>query len=147
MSFTHVPYKGTAAVFTDLMAGSVHMLVEAVPSGVPRLKDERLRAIAVMGPARSPLTPQIPTVSESGLPGFTVQTWYGFAAPRGLPPQLTARINEEVNRVLRSPEIMARFAALGLQPGRGTPEQFSTMVAGERQRWTRLAKELNITVD
>ena len=147
VSFTHVPYKGTAAVFTDLMAGRVHMLVEAVPSGVPRLKDERMRAIAVMGPARSPLIPNIPTVAESGLPGFTVQTWYGFVAPRGLPPELTARMNEEVNKALRSPEILARFATLGLEPGRGTPEQFSTMVAGERQRWTRLAKDLKIMVD
>ena len=120
VSFTHVPYKGTAAVFTDLMAGRVHMLVEAVPSGVPRLKDERMRAIAVMGPARS---------------------------PRGLPPQLTTQMNEEVNKALRSPEILARFATLGLEPGRGTPEQFATMVAGERQRWTRLAKDLKITVD
>lgn len=147
VSFTHVPYKGTSASITDLVSGAVHMAADAIPSALPYVKDGRLRAVAVTGPRRSPLAPDVPTVAESGLPGFSVVSWFGLYGPRGVPPQLAKRINEEVIKVLHAPEMVARFASLGIEPARGTPEQFAAMVAADTARWSRVAKDLKIKVD
>ncbi len=147
VTFTHVPYKGTSASITDLVSGAVHMAVDAIPSALPYVKDGRLRGMAVTGARRSPLASDVPTVGEAALPGFAVVSWFGLYGPRGLPPQLAKRINEEVNKVLHSPEMMARFATLGIEPSSGTPEQFAAMVAADTARWSRVAKDLKIKVD
>jgi len=147
ISMTHVPYKGTSAAIPDMMAGNVHLAADAISSALPLVKDGRLRALAVTGPRRSPLAPDIPTVAESGVPGYSVLSWFGLYAPRGLPPQLARRINEEVNKVLRSPEMAARFAALGIEPGRGSPEEFAAAVAADTARWSKVVKEQKIRMD
>lgn len=147
VKFTHVPYKGTAAAMADLMGGTIQMAVDAVPSALPYVKDGRLRGAAVTGSRRSALAPEIATVAESGVPGFSVLSWFGLYAPRGLPPQLARRINEEVNKVLHTPEMVARFTAMGIDPGTGSPEEFAAMVAKDTARWSKLAKDLNLKVD
>jgi len=147
IALTHVPYKGTAAAITDLVSGAVHMAADAVPSGLPYVRDGRLRALAVTGPRRSALAPEIPTVAESGLPGFSVLSWFGLYAPRGMNPQLVQRINEEVNKVLASPEMAARFATLGIEPAKGSAKDFAAMVAADTARWSRIAKAINLKVD
>jgi tripartite-type tricarboxylate transporter receptor subunit TctC len=147
VKFTHVPYKGTAAAMADLMGGTIQMAVDAVPSALPYVKDGRLRGAAVTGTRRSTLAPDIATVAESGVPGFSVLSWFGLYAPRGLPPQLARRINEEVNKVLHTPEMVARFSAMGIDPGTGSPEEFAAMVAKDTARWAKLAKDLNLKVD
>ncbi len=144
---THIPYKGTAAAIPDMVAGSMHLAVDALPSALPHVKDGRLKGLAVTGPRRSALAPDIPTIAEAGLPNFQVLSWFGLYAPRGLPPELQRRINEELNKVMRSPEIAARFAQLGIEPGRGTAAEFAAMVAADTARWTRLAKERNIKAE
>ena len=147
IQMTHVPYKGTAAAITDLATGQVHLAADAIPSALPHVKEGRLKGLAVTGPRRSALAPNIPTIAESGLPGFSVLSWFGLYAPRGLPPQLALRINEEVNKVLNTPDMVARFAGLGIEPGRGSAADFAAMVAADTARWTRLAKEQKIQLD
>jgi tripartite-type tricarboxylate transporter receptor subunit TctC len=147
VQLTHVPYKGTAAAMIDLASGQVHLAADSIPSGLPHVKEGRLRAMAVTGPRRSPLVPDVPTVAEAGLPGYAVQSWFGLYGPRGIPPQIAKRINEEVNKILQSPEMVARFASLGIEPGRGSNADFAAMVAADTTRWSRLAKELKIQLD
>lgn len=147
IKMTHVPYKGTAAAIPDMVAGSVHLAADSMASAMAQVKEGRLRGLAVTGSRRSPLAPNIPTVAESGLPGFSVISWFGLYAPRNLPPQLAQRINEEVNKVLMSPDMAARLVALGVEAGHGSPADFATMVATDTARWTRLAKDLNIQLD
>jgi tripartite-type tricarboxylate transporter receptor subunit TctC len=148
VKLTHVPYKGTSASIPDLMAGHVHLAVDSLSSGLPAVKEGRLRGLAVTGPRRSALAPEIPTVAESGVPGFSVLSWFGLYAPRGMPPELTRRINEELNKVLRSPEMATRFASLGLEPATGgSPADFAAMVAKDTARWSSLAKQYNIRLD
>jgi tripartite-type tricarboxylate transporter receptor subunit TctC len=144
---THIPYKGTGATIPDLVAGQVHLAVDAIPSALPHVKEGRVKGLAVTGPRRSPLAPDIPTISESGLPRFAVLSWFGLYAPRGLPPELQKRINEEVNKVLNTPDMTARFANLGIEPGRGSAAEFAAMVATDRARWTALVKERNIKAE
>ena len=147
VQMTHVPYKGTAAAIMDLASGGVHLAADAVPSALPHIKEGRLQGIAVTGSRRSPLAPNIPTVAESGLPGFAVVSWFGLYAPKGLPTALALRINEEVNKVLKSPEMVARFAALGVDAGKGSSAEFAAMVAADTERWSKLAKERQIQID
>ena len=147
VSITHVPYKGTAQAIPDLMSGVVHLSWDSIGSGLAPAKDGRVRALAVSGPTRSPLAPEIPTIAESGLPGFSVLVWFGLYGPRGMSPQLAKRINDEVNKVLQSPEMVSRFASLGIEPGHGSPADFAAMMATDIARWSRLAKELKLKVE
>lgn len=144
---THVPYKGTSASITDISTGAVHMAADALPSAMPYVKDGRLRALAVTGSRRSPLAPEIPTVAEAGLPGFSVVSWFGLYGPRGMNPQLAQRINAEVAKVLAAPDTVARFAALGIEPAKGSPADFAAMVATDTVRWSRLAKDIKLKID
>jgi tripartite-type tricarboxylate transporter receptor subunit TctC len=143
---THIPYKGTAAAIPDMVAGQVHLGVDALPSAMPHVRDGRLRALAVTGPRRSPIAPDVPTISET-VPGFAVLSWFGLYAPKNLPPELQRRINEEVNKVLSSPDVVARYATLGIEPRTVSPTEFAKLVAEDTARWSKLAKERNIKID
>lgn len=147
VAITHIPYKGTGATISDLIAGNVHLAIDAVPTGVPHVKEGRVKGLAVTGPRRSPLAPEIPTIAESGLAGFAVMSWFGLYAPKGLAPELQKRINEEVVKVFNTPEMTSRFVAMGMEPSRSTAAEFAAMVAADRARWTTVAKERNIKVD
>jgi tripartite-type tricarboxylate transporter receptor subunit TctC len=146
IDMTHVPYKGSGATITDLISGAVHMSWDAIPSGLPHVKEGRVRGLAVSGPRRSSLAPDTPTVGES-VPGFSVVTWFGLYGPKGMSPDLTRRINEEINNVLRSPEIVARFERLGIEPSRGSSAEFAAYVAADRERWSRVVRERNIKAE
>jgi tripartite-type tricarboxylate transporter receptor subunit TctC len=141
---THIPYKGNGATIGDLVSGQVHFSIDALPSALPHVRDGRVKGLAVTGPRRSPLAPDIPTIAESGLPRFAVISWFGLYAPKGLAPDLQKRINEEVVKVLNTPEMTARFAGLGIEPGKGTPVEFAAMVAADRARWTEVVKVRDI---
>jgi tripartite-type tricarboxylate transporter receptor subunit TctC len=147
IKITHVPYKGISASFPDVVAGSVHLTVDAVPSAVPHTKEGRMRALAVTGSQRSSLAPDVPTVAESGVPNYSVALWVGLYAPRGLSPVLTKQINEAVNKALSGADVAARLTSMGIEAGRGTSAQFASMVADDTARWTRLAKDLKIELD
>ncbi|MBB3014047.1 Bug family tripartite tricarboxylate transporter substrate binding protein [Cupriavidus alkaliphilus] len=147
VALTHVPYKGVSSALPDMVAGSVHLGMESIATALPHVKEGRLIGLAVTGPRRSPLAPDIPTVAEAGVPGFSVVSWFGLYAPRGLTPELTLRINEEVNKALRSPEMASRFANLGIESGSGSPAAFASMVADDTAQWRRLGKESKIKLN
>lgn len=144
---THIPYKGSGQAIPDLVNGAVHITWDALASGLPHAKEGRVRALAVSGPKRSPLAPEIPTIAESGLPGFSVVSWFGLYAPRGLPPALAQRINEEVNKVLRSPEMAERYVAWGIEARIGSPADFAAMVAKDAAGWSKLVKDVKLTMN
>lgn len=145
---THIPYRGTALSIPDLVSGKVHLLFDSVVSGLPHVKDGKLKALAVTSETRSALAPELPTVAESGLPGFVSNTWFGVYAPKGLSPELTARLNSEINAALQSPEVKERFARLGAVPAPpNTPGQFAALVAADSARWGRIIRDRRITAE
>jgi tripartite-type tricarboxylate transporter receptor subunit TctC len=146
ISMTHIPYKGSAQAIPDLMNGVVQITWDSIGTGLAPAKDGRVRALAVSGPRRSPLAPDIPTIAET-LPGFSVVFWFGLYGPPGMSPQLAQRINAEVNKVLRSPEAVARFTELGIEAGHGSPSDFAAMVASDTARWTRIVTENKIKAE
>ncbi len=145
---THIPYRGTALSIPDLVSGKVHLLFDSVVSGMPHVKDGKLKALAVTSETRSALAPELPTMAESGLPGFVSNTWFGVYGPKGLAADVTARMNAEINAALKSAEVQERFARLGAVPAPpNTPAQFGAMVAADSERWARIIKDRKITAE
>jgi tripartite-type tricarboxylate transporter receptor subunit TctC len=140
----HVPYKGTGALMPDLIAGRVPMMFENVAVMTPHIKKGAMRPIAVTSGKRTPLLPDVPTVIESGLPGFEVLGWFGVFAPAGTPPDVVKRLNQEINKIISKPSVVQRFAELGAEPLGGTPEQLGTFLRAEQDKWGRLIKETGI---
>lgn len=145
---THIPYRGTALAIPDLVSGQVHLLFDSIVSGMPHVKDGKLKALAVTSRSRSALAPDLPTVAESGLPGFESTTWFGLYAPKGLPAEAATKLNMAVNSALRSPDVQSGFARLGAEAAApNTAAQFAAMVESDSARWARLIKDRKITVD
>ena len=142
----HIPYRGTALVIPDMMSGQIHMLFDNIASAMPHLKDGKLRAIAVTSTTRSPLLPALPTVSDA-VPGFESVTWFGVFGPRGMPADITQKLNAEINAVLKSPEFLDRLRVLGYDAAGGTPADFAKVVATDTAKWAKLIKERKITID
>ena len=133
---THVPYKGTALAIPDVVAGSVQVLIDSIPTGMPHVKTGRLRALAVTGNKRSALAPELPTVAEAGLPGFSSITWFGLYAPRNMNPELVTRVHDAFEKAAHAPEVVESLAKLGVEPApSGSPKQFGAMVSTDSQRW------------
>ena len=142
----HIPYRGTALVIPDMMTGQIHMLFDNIASAMPHIKDGKLRAIAVTSSQASPLLPALPTVAAS-VPGFESVTWFGVFGPKGMPAEVTQRLNSEINAVLRSPEFLERLRVLGYDAAGGTPADFARMVATDTAKWAKLIKERKITAE
>jgi tripartite-type tricarboxylate transporter receptor subunit TctC len=147
IQLTHVPYKGISLAFTDLMGGSLQMLLPSLPSVTSQILSGKMRGLAVTGAQRSPLAPDIPTASEAGLAGFQLEVWWGLMAPSRLPPAITKRLNDELNAALASPELKEMFAREGAYPRPGTPDDFSKLIRTETIRWARLIKDQNIQIE
>jgi tripartite-type tricarboxylate transporter receptor subunit TctC len=147
IQMTHVPYKGISLAFTDLMGGNLQMLVPSLASVVPYVRGGKMRTLAVTGARRSPLAPEIPTVSESGVPGFRLEVWFGLMAPARTPAAILKRLNEELNAILALPDMQALLAREGATPQPGTPAEFRAVVQGDLARWTGLIKDSNIQVE
>jgi tripartite-type tricarboxylate transporter receptor subunit TctC len=145
---TIIPYKGTGPATTDVIAGQVHATFANVLSGMPHVKAGRVRVVAVTTPVRSRVLPDIPTVAESGIPGFDVNTWHGWLAPRSTPAAIVNKLNAELARAVRTPDIAVRLEADGGEILVGSPAQFSALIADEVTRWNRLVKQTGLkTVD
>jgi tripartite-type tricarboxylate transporter receptor subunit TctC len=145
---THIPYRGTALAIPDLVSNKVQLLFDSIVSGMPHVKDGKLKALAVTGTARSGLAPELPTVAESGLPGFNSTTWFGIYGPRGLPADITARLNAEFNKAMQSAEVRDRLARLGADvAAANTPTQFAALVQADSDRWAAIIRERKITLD
>lgn len=147
VQLVHVPYKGLAPALTDLLGGQVRLMFSSVVAILPHLKGGRLRALAVTGAHRSPLLPDVPTVAESGLPGYQAGSWYGILAPAGTPPAVVAQLNREISAVLERPDVRASLAADGAEAVGGSPQQFADHIASELARMRLLVKTAGIQLE
>ncbi|SDD98761.1 Tripartite-type tricarboxylate transporter, receptor component TctC [Paracidovorax valerianellae] len=148
IEMTHVPYKGTAQSIADLATGQVHVLFDSIPTGMPHVKSGRLRALAVTSEQRSALAPELPTLAESGLPGYSSVTWFGVYAPAGAPAALVERIHQAFAKAMQAPDVIASLAKLGVEPAApSTPAQFAAMVQADSARWAAVIRQRKITLE
>ncbi len=140
----HVPYKGIAAAYPDLMSGRIHFSFAGIISAQTHVKAQRLRALAVSGPKRMAALPAVPTVAESGVPGFAVTQWYGLLAPAGTPRPIVAFLNKRINDALRQPDVAGRIAAEGSEAVGSTPAQLAGMIKAERAKWVKVIEQSGI---
>ena len=143
----HVPYRGSAPAVMAVMAGDTSLAIADIASIQPQLKSGRLKVIGVLGKERSSLVPDMPTLAESGIPGYESSGWFGILAPAGTPPAVLARLNTEITAVLRLPEIRERFAAAALEPLPSTPEQMAQLMKSEAVKWAKVIKDSGAKVD
>ena len=146
ISLVHVPYKGTGPALTAMLGGEIQMQLIGISSVVPYLKTGRMRALAVSGAKRSAAAPDIPTVAESGVPGYAFDVWYGMLFPAGTPRAVVGKVNGAINYSLRSPALAQRFAAIGLEPSGSTPEAFAAMIRSEMAKWRKVVREAKIQI-
>ena len=139
-----VPYKGAAPALTDAIAGQIQMHSTAKSVLLPQIKAGKLRALAVQGAKRWPELPDVPTLSEAGFDGFPEGLWYGFLAPAKTPPAVVAKLNAAINQQVKTPEVQAAFAKLGIETRSLTPQQFGEVLVKERERWAELARQTGI---
>jgi tripartite-type tricarboxylate transporter receptor subunit TctC len=147
VDMVHVPYKGGAPALQALLAGDTQLMFDNLANSTPQLKAGRLKALAVTTAKRSPLAPDLPTLSETGLPGFDIYTWWGFMAPAGTRPDIIAKWNAEVRRILATPEMRAFFAQQGAEPAPTTPEQFAALIKSEIPKYAKIVRESGAKVD
>jgi tripartite-type tricarboxylate transporter receptor subunit TctC len=140
----HVPYKGTGQALTDLLAGQVDLLFAPSQTVLPHVKAGRLKALAVTGAKRAQTLPGVPTVAESGLPGYEAVGWFGLLAPAATPASSVMKLSADVNRVLAQAELRAKMTALGADPGGNTPEEFARFIREDQAKWARLMGEAGV---
>ena len=143
----HIPYKGSGQALIDLMAGRVSMIFDNMPSVLPYIRGGKLRGLASTGPKRSAVMPELPTIAEAGLPGYESLSWSGIAVPAGTPREVVSRLNREIGGVLALGDVRQKLAEQGADPIGGSPEVFATHVRAEREKWGKLIRERNITVN
>ena len=147
IDLVHVPYKGSAGATRDLVGGHVQATIASLQTVAQLVKSGKLRMLAVLSEERSPAFPDVPTMRELGHPGLVVDTWYGVFAPAGTPPEIVARLNSEMNALLRLPETAQAFGKLGLVPVADKPERLGAVVESELARWTRVVASAHIRGD
>jgi tripartite-type tricarboxylate transporter receptor subunit TctC len=147
IDMVHVPYKGDSPAITDVAAGTVSMMFPTVVAGIPHVKSGKLRALAVTSMKRSSSMPDVPTVSEAGIPGFEAVSWGGVMGPGGLPPEITNRLNSEIVRILKMPDVAEKLASLGADIVGSTPDEFATYLKAEIAKWGKVAHDNNIRLD
>ena len=143
----HIPYRGTAPSVTDLIAGQVDATFTGAPAVLPHVRSGRLRALAVSSAQRIAPLPDVPTVTESGYPGFEADQWYGVVAPAGTPAAVVTRLNVEINKALALPDVMQQLALEGAVPTPGTPQVFAELIKRELPRWAEVVKAGNVKPD
>ncbi len=141
VDIVHVPFKGSALSVNAMLAGEVQIMLNGTPNGVPLAKSGKLRALAVAGARRSPLAPELPTIAESGLPGYEMTGWFGTVAPAGTPAAVVAVLNREYVRALHVPEVRERLEGYGFEVVGNTPEEFASRMRSESQRLARVIRE------
>jgi len=141
LNMLHVPYRGSAPAVTDLLGGQVQSMFDNAPSALAHVKAGKLRAIAITSAQRSPLLPEVPTLAESGFPGFDVQSWFSLAAPAGTPKAVVERVNAELVKIIALPEVRQRLQAMAATPESSSPEQLRSFIAAEIKRWREVVKQ------
>ena len=143
----HVPYKGTGPAMAAMMSSEIQLCLVGTSAVLPHVKTGRLKALAVTTSKRSAAMPQLPTVAEAGVPGYSFDVWYGMMFPGGTPRPIVAKAHDEIVRLLGSPAVAARFAAGGIEPLTNTPEQFAELIRSELPRWHEVVRKANIRVE
>jgi len=147
VSIVHVPYKGIAPAVVDLLGGQVQLAISAFPTALPHVRSGKLRALAVTSAKRSGLMTDVPTIAESGLPGYEAAGWFGVLAPAGTPPSVVTKLNTEINRILELPEVKASLASDGAEPAGGSPAQMADSARAASIKWGKIIRELNIRTE
>jgi tripartite-type tricarboxylate transporter receptor subunit TctC len=147
VDIVHIPYKGNVPAITDLVGGQTSMLFATLPTVLPLAKAGRLRALAVTGAQRNPAIPEVPTMAESGLPGFEVTNWIGVFAPAGTPAEVVAKLNTEIMRIMRSPDVQSRLANEGAKFRPTTPGEFAAFQKAEIAKWGKVIRDAGVRVD
>jgi tripartite-type tricarboxylate transporter receptor subunit TctC len=147
LQMTHVPYKGSAPAIQDLLGGQVQLMFDNLPSALPQIKAGKLRALGVTSASRAAALPDVPTIAESGLPGFEASSWFGLLAPAGTPRDVIARLDAEVAKWLATPDAKEKLLAQGAIAAGGTPDDFTRHIAAETAKWAKVVKESGAKVD
>jgi tripartite-type tricarboxylate transporter receptor subunit TctC len=147
IEMVHVPYKGGSQAIQDLLAGQIQMVVTALPTVEGSIAGGKLRALAFSSARRVARLPDVPTLAESGFPGFDVSSWYGIFAPSGTPPVTVQKLNAELAAIMAQRDVQDRFTALGTEIGGGTPEQFAALIKTDTARWAKVVKDADIHFD
>ena len=147
VDIVHVPYKGSSPAMMDLIAGQTQMMMDVLPSALPQVRAGKLKVIAVTGSKRLAELPDVPTVSESGLPGFDVAAWWGVVGPKGMPPAIVEKLNATINRIVAQPDMRAAFAGRGLETVTTTPAEFERVMRADEARFGAVVREVGIKAE
>ena len=147
IKMTHIPYKGGGPAMTDLLGGQFQLMIESMPLLLPHVKQGKVRAIAITGPARSASLPDVPTFDELGLHGYDMSVWTGMWVPAGTPKDIVVRLQQEVAKAITSADMKARFADLGVQSVGNPSEQFAAFVAAEIAKWGKVVRDTGMRVE
>lgn len=143
----HIPYKGNAPAIADVIGGQTQLTFATLPTVIPHVRAGKLRGIAVVGSSRSAAAPQLPTIAESGVPGFAVNNWIGLFAPAGTPPEIVRKLNAEVMRIMRLPDISRRMEVEGERFTPNTPEEFAAFVRTETAKWEKVVRDAGLKAE
>jgi tripartite-type tricarboxylate transporter receptor subunit TctC len=143
----HVPYKGSGPALVDLISGQVDVMFDNLSSSLPQVQGGKLRALAVTGPKRDPRLPDVPTIAEAGVPGYSGTSWFTLAAPASMPAALVDKLNKDVARILASPEVVARYDKLGINYTPNTPAEAAAYFRSETAKWTRVIEAAKLQLD
>lgn len=146
LDLVHVPYRGIGPAITDILGGQTQALFPGLAAALPHIKAGKMRALAVTGAQRHRLLPEAPTFEQAGYKGFDGIQWYGIVGPANLPPAIVKRLNDDINKLIESPELRERFAGEALEPMPMSPEQFAQFIRDDIARWSKLARERNIEI-
>jgi tripartite-type tricarboxylate transporter receptor subunit TctC len=147
VDIVHVPYRGSAPALSDVIAGQVTMMFDLTITSLPQIEAKQVRALAITTPKRSQLAPDLPTVAESGLPGYAVDAWFGVFAPAGTPKPVVDRLNAETVAAMKLPDVRERLASQGAEPLTSTPGEFADYVKTEAAKWAKLVRDSGMTVN
>jgi tripartite-type tricarboxylate transporter receptor subunit TctC len=147
IDIVHIPYRGGALAITDLIGGQVQMMIEVMPNAYPLAREGRVRGVAVSTSHRVPTAPELPTIDESGLPGFEVSAWDGVLAPAGTPAPIIAKLNAAIRQALEDPEVVEALKARGAQPVPSSPEEFARHITVNTEKWSKVVKASGAKID
>jgi tripartite-type tricarboxylate transporter receptor subunit TctC len=147
VEIVHIPYKGSGPAVTDLLGGQVQLMFDNAPNVMPQVKAGKLRALGMSSAKRSAFAPDIPTVAESGVPGYEVAVWFGLVAPAGTPREIIQKLNAEVLRILAMPDVRERFVSQGVEPVGSTPEQFGEHIRSQMAKWSKVVQDAGVKAE
>jgi tripartite-type tricarboxylate transporter receptor subunit TctC len=147
VDLVHIPYKGTQLAIPDIINGQIAMMFDNIVSALPHIRSGKVRALAMGGPKRSPLLPELPTVGESGLPGYVSDAYFGVFAPAATPREIVARLAGDIGRIVREPDVQMRFSNQGAEPVGGAPDAFAAVIRADTAKWTKVIRDANVRLD